>query len=393
MRTGNIFHMNPVNDETTSALFSQLADILGVGKRSDGRYHLADIATAGSINPWAKNKGFGYNSENFDYDPQNPDASNASRAAARKEKNQGFDLTNARISTNGSVSDIASKYDGNMNGWLYVKPKGRASGEPYRLRDFDGYDHGALCFVQRFGTPARWAKDFGAFNVSFMISMPPEGNEDPTYLHHSDFPAIANAYIGVAMIDENGNISRMTADDIVSNAGIALNVPVTTLAEGTYTLYPFFSTKKLAFTDGGIIVSEQFTVPNVNKATLVLMNKSITISISSEYLYSVTDTHTLSYTVTVYNNGNGERTLTNNWIRLRYADKTWNDTMNVNEKEREIGTITIAAGSSYTFSGFFSGVVQDLYNSSRVWVSLHTAAYQQSDVPRQQIQPDVPDLG
>lgn len=384
--------MKPVNDETTSALFAQLAGLLGVGKRSDGRYHLADIATAGSINPWAKNKGFGYNSENFDYDPQTPDASNARRAAARKEKNQAFDLTNAKIGSNGSVSDIASKYDGNMNGWLYVKPKGRAYNEPFRLRDFDGYDHGALCFVQRFGAPARWAKDYGAFNVSFMISMPPEGNGNTPYLHHSDFPAVANAYIGVALIDDKGNISRMTADDIVSNAGISLDVPVTALAEGTYTLYPFFSTRKLTFLDGGIVVSEQFTVPNVNKATLVLVNKSITININAEYLYSVTTTHTLNYTVTVYNNGAGERTLTNNWIRLRYKDKSWNDTMLNTEKQTELGAITIAAGSSYTFRGFFSGVAQDLFNSSRVWVSLHTAAYQQSDVPRQQMQPEVPDL-
>lgn len=388
--SGNIFFLDDYNKEDVETLCKQLAGLIHSAS-SD----FEDIVASSMINPWAKHKPFRYNDPNFGYDYNNPTAAETARAAARKSVNQGFDLTNAKIGSNGSVSDIASKYDGTMNGWVYLHPRG-ASVNPVeynRIRDFDGYDHGALCFVQRFSTPARWAKDFGAFNVSFMISMPPEGNEDPTYLHHSDFPAIANAYIGVALIDEDGNISRMTADEIVSNAGIALNVPVTTLAEGTYTLYPFFSTKKLAFTDGGIIVSEQFTVPNVNKATLVLVNKSITISISSEYLYSVTNTHTLSYTVTVYNNGNGERTLTNNWIRLRYADKTWNDTMNVNEKEREIGTITIAAGASYTFSGFFSGVVQDLYNSSRVWVSLHTAAYQQSDVPRQQIQPDVPDLG
>ena len=392
MRTGNVFTMKPVNDETTSALFSQLAGILGVGKRSDGRYHLADIATAGSINPWAKKKGFGYNSENFDYDPQNPDASNARRAAARKEKNQAFDLTNAKISSNGSVSDIASKYDGNMNGWLYVKPKGRAYKEPFRLRDFDGYDHGALCFVQKFTPPSRWAKDYGSFNVNFMISMPPEGSDDTSYLHHSDFPAVADAYIGVALIDKNGIIMRMTADDTVSNAGMSIDVPVNSLAEGTYTLYPFFSTKKLTFLDGDIIVSEQFTVPNTNKATLVLMNKSITMTIDAEYLFSAGTMHTLDYSVTIFNNSGGARTLENNWVRLRYADKSWNDIMHVDEKETPIGTITIAAGASYTYHGFFTNVVQDLYNSSRLWVSLNAGAYQEKYVPRQPMNPDLPDL-
>lgn len=362
--------MGTPNTETFTALCQQLAGLIHSAS-SD----FEDIVASGAINPWAKHKPFRNSNPNF--------ASETARAAARKEVNQGFDLTNAKIGSNGSVSDIASKYDGNMNGWVYLHPRG-ASVNPVeynRIRDFDGYDHGAFCFVNGFGAPARWAKDFGAFNVSFMISMPPEGHDDTTYLHHSDFPAVANAYIGVALIDANGKISRMTADDIVSNASMELNVPVNTLVEGTYTLYPFFSTKKLTFTDGDLIVSEQFTVPNVNKATLVLMNKSITISISAKYSASGT---TLNYTIKVFNNGDGERTLTNNWIRLRYADKTWGDTMVVNEQQKEIGTITIAGGASYAFSGFFANVAQDLYLNSRLWVSLQSGSYQESVRPMMQ---------
>ena len=367
---GNIFTMGTPNTETFTALCQQLAGLIHSAS-SD----FEDIVASSMINPWAKHKPFRNSNPNF--------ASETARAAARKEVNQGFDLTNAKIGANGSVSDIASKYDGNMNGWVYLHPRG-ASVNPVeynRIRDFDGYDHGAFCFVNGFGAPARWAKDFGAFNVSFMISMPPEGNNDTTNLNYSDFPAVANAYIGVALIDANGKISRMTADDIVSNASMELTVPVNTLVEGTYTLYPFFSTKKLTFTDGDLIVSEQFTVPNVNKATLVLMNKSITISISAKYSASGT---TLNYTITVYNNGDGERTLTNNWLRLRYSDKTWGDTMVVNEQQKEIGTITIAGGASYTISGFFTNVAQDLYLNSRLWVSLQSGSYQESKRPMMQ---------
>lgn len=153
MRIGNTFTMKPVNDETTSALFSQLAGILGVGKRSDGRYHLADIATAESINPWAKNKGFGYNSENFEYDPENPDASNARRAAARKEKNQGLLLPTPKNAGVSSQHVFGYRYlgylayaiiNGAIESYPYIKPSGRANGEPFRLRDFDGYDHSAI---------------------------------------------------------------------------------------------------------------------------------------------------------------------------------------------------------------------------------------------------------
>lgn len=385
--SGNVFYIDDYNKEDFATLCKQLAGLIRSASTD-----FENIVASGLINPWAKNKPFRYNDKNFGYDFNNPAPAEAARAAARKSVNQGFDLTNAKISTNGSVSGIASKYNGGDNGWVYLKPRGASYNEPNRMRDFDGYDHGALCFVQKFTPPTRWAKDYGSFNVSFMISMPSEGGGETAWLHHSDFPAVADSYVGVALIDEKGSIMRMTADDIVSNAGMSINVPVNNLLEGTYTLYPFFSTKKLTFLDGGIIVSEQFTVPNTNKATLVLMNKSITMTIDSEYLFSVGNMHTLDYSVTIFNNGGGTRTLENNWIRLRYADKTWNDIMHVDEKETPLGTITIAAGESYTYHGFFTNVAQDLYNSSRLWVSLHAGVYQQSDVPRQPMNPDLPDL-
>ena len=136
MRTGNTFHMKAENDETTSALFSQLAGILGVGKRSDGRYHLADIATAGSIQKFARFKGFRYDSENFSYDPKNSAPGNARRESARAEVHHGF-TNEALYFKAGFSTEPHAVYE-------YLKPRGRAYGEPFRLRDFDGYNHEAV---------------------------------------------------------------------------------------------------------------------------------------------------------------------------------------------------------------------------------------------------------
>ena len=150
MRNGNIFTMKAVNDEKTSELFSQLGGLLGVSRGSDGKYHLADLCTAGSINKWAKNKPFAYNSDNFGYDPNNPSVANNARAAARKEKNQGLvlpTLKNAGVSSSnqyyaylnylayGIVSGVFATSYG------YNPPRGRSYSEPFRLRDFDGYNH------------------------------------------------------------------------------------------------------------------------------------------------------------------------------------------------------------------------------------------------------------
>lgn len=386
----NIFTMKAVNDETTSDLYSQLGTLIGVSKGTDGKYHLADICQSPAINMWAKKKGFGYNSENFDYDPMNPDPSNARRAAARKEKNQGFDLSRAKIGSNGNLAGIDGKYGEGINGWTYLAPRGRAYNEPFRLRDFDGYNHAALPFIGGFSAPSRWAKDLGAFTVAFRVSQVDTASDDISYL---DIPAVANAYVGVALMAQDGSIMRMTADDTINNVGISLNVPTNNLAVGTYTLYPFFSTKKLSFTDGDIIVSEQFTVPNCNPITMVLAQATIVVVIRAEYLFSVnTTTHALEYRITITNSSGGAVTLENNFVRLRYADKKWNDIMLNDEKENEIGTITLAAGASTVISGAFLGISESLYKSSRIWVSLETGAYQSNAIPMQQMQPDLPDL-
>lgn len=132
--SNGIFTMKAVNDETNSALFSQLGGLLGVAKRSDGRYHLADLCSAGSINAFARCKPFRYASENFDYDQNNPAPSNAARAAARESVNLGFTTTPLISFTNDGIGHAAYTYD---------KPRGRAYNEPNRIRDFDGYNHNA----------------------------------------------------------------------------------------------------------------------------------------------------------------------------------------------------------------------------------------------------------
>lgn len=149
----NIFTMKEVNDETTSALFSQLGNLLGVGKREDGRYYLADLCQATSINRWAKYKPFPYAAWNF--------ASASDRDAARKGTpnttgiSQGLKIPIVnRIASLSSNNDrwtylVAAAGIKMMNlsnpdfpDYQYVAVKGGES-EPNRLRDFDGYNHSA----------------------------------------------------------------------------------------------------------------------------------------------------------------------------------------------------------------------------------------------------------
>lgn len=56
VNSNGVFYMNDTNTETFTALMEQLDRILGFGKRSDGKWYLADACQSSRINKWAKFK-------------------------------------------------------------------------------------------------------------------------------------------------------------------------------------------------------------------------------------------------------------------------------------------------------------------------------------------------
>lgn len=172
MRNGNIFTMKAVNDEKTTDLFFQLGTLLGVSRGSDGKYHLADLCTAGSINKWAKCKPFRYNSDNFGYDPNNPITANTARESAKASVCYGFAGPN--LITLGSSGMGHAPYE-------YLKPRGRDYNEPFRLRDFDGYMHSVTAPIQHI-VLANGDVNFGNDNIAEVIM------EDPMYVQMNFSP-------------------------------------------------------------------------------------------------------------------------------------------------------------------------------------------------------------
>lgn len=121
-------------------VISETAMMLGLGVRSDGSYHVSDIFIADSVNDWAKNKPFRHASDNFGYDPKNPSVANAERKRLAQVNNYGISIPQ---STFGDALTMAKAVYNNTVVWEYERPRGREYNEPFRLRDFDGYDHNA----------------------------------------------------------------------------------------------------------------------------------------------------------------------------------------------------------------------------------------------------------
>ena len=120
MRNGNKFTMNtPNTTETLGDLLSQLGGILGVGRRSDGKFYLADMCTASSIKKWAM------------YKPIEHETQANLTDALRKAANQGFNLQWWY-----DLASMVSYVRQNNASWEY---KDIVSWK--RLRDFNGYNH------------------------------------------------------------------------------------------------------------------------------------------------------------------------------------------------------------------------------------------------------------
>ena len=124
---GKTFKMNTPNTEKLGDLLSQLGGILGVGRRSDGKYYLADMCTAASINMWAY------------YKPVKANTQANLTGAERLQAKHGL-VQNS--------STFYLEYDRVGSGWWK------------RLRDFNGYNHAA--------TPP--IRDTSAFNKTISFS-------------------------------------------------------------------------------------------------------------------------------------------------------------------------------------------------------------------------------
>ena len=368
--SGNTFTMADNNTETFTALCSQLAGLIRSASAD-----FENIVASSLINPWAKYKPFRYNAWNF--------ASDSARDAARKSVNQGFDFTNALISSNVNVSGIASKYAGDeFNGWVYQHPRGASYNEPNRIRDFDGYNHAALPFIGGWSAPNRIAKDVNTqISVSFII--PQESSDSLTY---KDFPAIENSYIGVAFVASNGTTQRLTSSLPVASSGISVELPSINLAEGTYTAYPFLSSVKMGINDGNLIApANVYTLPIVKGRTMVVASKAIEIDVTSYYSGATK----LTYTITITNNSLGEMTMTGNEVRHRLSGKSWDDTMTTNETRLEgvPANFTIQGGEVKKITGTMT-VKTSVVAGMQFMVQLDgNSNYRASRVVDQTIQP------
>lgn len=268
---------------------------------------------------------------------------------------------------------LPSHYDGNNNGWTYDLPTGSES-QPLRLGDFAGYKKDALPPYAGFTVPNIVFKDQTKFKISARFSVV-DGNS----VGFNDIETTKNCYFGAYIMGKNLQL-RATADSV---GNPIISFPTSSLYLEEYTVYPFLCTKKYAVNDTEKDCS-YYTVPNLSPVKFVVQQSSISISIQARAYTSERRVH---YKVTAVNLLGDTKTLTNNWIYLRYANKDISDSLIANEKMVEIGNVQVTSGSTVIAEGDFENISTDLIENSKVWVSLNSGRYVRSVIPMKEITP------
>lgn len=334
----------------TDVTMSSIRDILNAAGGSVNNDLVSFFSANAKINHWAK------------YKPVRYEGDFPSRDTYWKAYDGNCGFTPLQLT---SYTQIPSKMDGAMNGWIYNLPTG-GSKYPYRLGDFRGYDTNANPMVYSLNVPAQASNQFtsATFRVDAIVS--PSGGTSVTLADLS----LGNYYAGVLVVNGSGTIKKVAIGDSVSGGSFIVNVPCYDLTAGTYTCYPFISANKTVGSTG----DKFYTLPNVQAKTITIVTSNFSIAILATR--ATNGSKTVNYTISI-TNGSSAVTWTNNAYKLRFFGNDFSLAQQSGEKFGSLSNINVAANTTTTVTGSITDISNDLWNKAtmELWMSFNNGAH------------------
>lgn len=279
---------------------------------------IVNIITHAAINMWAKNK------------PVRRNKFSALTAADRLAAHYGLDIP-GRLGDR--PNNLLTLYDGELNGWQYLRPRGSAYEEGYRHLDFIGYDHNAQRPLTNFTATDSVVYDSqttSPFSAAAFIGLTDITAKSIEFTDIAEMlGATNNLYFGVALIKGTGLTpeTALSAPCEIATAGSPLSknqngeyigttvtfakTGMTSNHKGIWTIIPFLCagqiTQRGAWSGGTFLTKTFYPVPF---ASITQMEVS---SYQDSYVITFAGTRTalnLSGKVTFINNQSSTRRLT-----------------------------------------------------------------------------------
>lgn len=303
----------------------------------------------------------------------------------------GIDFTGA--ATNNYIEVVGNVTNNGSNGWSYQKPwTGIVT--PYRLGDFRGYMSNALPPTHSFSvTPkvaVRGTLDASiAYNVSSQV---PDGTYMPGSIGLGDFTyndkPLSQWHFGIVVTDSSNNVKGRS----FSGGGMSsCTFNVSSLYQGsTYKAWPLLAMEEMGQTETDKMNTYLF-LPNCGPQEFKVVSAEesvgIKIYLTGEYVYSDGDKTGIKYKLTV-SIENGNITLTNNWLQMRFSSNDVMDAMQIGEAREKLPDITISKNSPYVKEGVFS--IDPIYQNKSYYLygTFQSSTYKTNKVyPMEQMQP------
>ena len=361
MSNSNGYIKAPVN------IAADLGYVLGTGSGDLG-YNIVN----GNINRWAMFK---------------PVRSSAKNSVSRNTLEMlGFGNTLPYAT---SVQGLLNLYDGNWNGWNYLRPRGAGSSEWYRAFDFckiasggvastsdPGYNHNAPNPFGRFSlSPTTVAAAQGQIQFENGRTIP-SGSYPEYNIAIADFNAYSAAalkmqYYGVLLVPPStsyaykllGSTSTIGTTRGQEQMSCIATLTASAYVTGEWTAYPVLS--NIAFPDTFINITyanrnatladsrRLFPLAQSVPTTFVVIEDYIVINLTARALTPLSSTsYDVQWSLTVYNYHEYAITLTECSVRFRLSGKSYADTMQAGEVEVYVPdsgrTITVPAASGTT---------------------------------------------
>lgn len=252
--------------------------------------------------------------------------------------------------------------------WEFAPPRGLATySERYRILDFDGYYHNAVCPVGDMASDNIPIDPYGNAEIDWDLL----DNLDAGNLLLSDIvvngAALTGFYLGVLLYKSASNYHFVTSDNVVGAGSVGITLSGVNSLAGTWRAYPFFSSRHYSLGDSaqtGVYLSAGWDTP-YKDITFRLTSQSLSV-----YAYGTWNTaHTqISFFMEAHNDDSTAKTVTVQVILRRNADGGTEPT-----SESTLATytssiqITVPANGSVRYpsgSGVYSWTPGVTYDSS-----------------------------
>lgn len=266
-----------------------------------------------------------------------------------------------------SPTSLPNVMDGNMNGWVYNLPTG-GQYFPYRIGDYAGYYPEARPMIRDIQVPAEVSlQEYTDIAVTAVVQV----ESDKKSVSLADLGKLQDCYACVYMTynDEYRIIEGNPISGGTFNVGISMDE---LNREGEWMIYPYLS-------NGSV----NYTIPNLAPQKVKVTSSNYRATMTA---FKATDgTRTITWNVYVRNTSSQSFTFNDNYVWLRLANKSLEDTLEGGKGEKmvkiEDGLVAEPNNTTLVASGSFTNVSDEIWMMPKLWVTLHSGNYTGSAVP------------